>query len=293
MTDEALPFRRVAIVGLGLMGGSLALALRRTPHPPRIAASSLSGRDRERALLEGAVERAAADPAEIVADADLVVYAAPPDATLALLAEHRALWAPDATITDVTSVKRAVVERVRSLGEAGRFVGSHPMTGTHGSGFDAAVAELYDGARVWLSPAVEPDDAAGATSRDGPFGRVAALWRAVGAEPATIDAETHDRGVAWSSHLPQLVASALARALADAGTPRDALGPGGRDTTRLAASPPALWAEILRQNADLLAEPLTAVRRAIDEAAAALVAGDADAIAAWMEPGRRWGDGSS
>lgn len=285
-------FRRVAIVGLGLMGGSLARALRRLPRPPRIAASSERAEDLTRARADGVIDHAARGPDEAVADADLVVYAAPPDATLRLLETQASLWAADAVITDVTSVKRAVVERARAVGAAGRFAGSHPMAGGHGTGYGASRADLYDGARVWICATSDSPDGrgsvAGSDPRTGPRAAVAALWRAVGADPRVIDAEAHDEMVAWASHLPQVVSSALAGALAEAGRDPSTLGPGGRDATRLAASPPALWTQILRHNAELLAEPIEAVRRRLDGLAAALEAGDAAAVERWLEEARRW-----
>lgn len=281
-------FRRVAIVGLGLMGGSLARALRRLPDAPEIAASSGHGEDLERALVEGVIQRGTRDPADAVLDADLVVYATPPDATLRLLDAHaERLTSSDAVVTDVVSVKRAVVERARAVGLADRFVGSHPMAGGHGSGYGASRADLYDGARVWLCPA-HVDTASEAE----PLDAVDRVWRAIGAEPRVIEAEAHDRTVAWASHLPQVVSSALAAALAEGGTPPDALGPGGRDTTRLAASRSALWTEILRTNADLLVEPLDAVRRSLETVAAALEAGDDEALRRWLAAGRRWREGA-
>ncbi|HEY8470981.1 MAG TPA: prephenate dehydrogenase/arogenate dehydrogenase family protein, partial [Longimicrobiales bacterium] len=246
-------FRRVAIIGLGLMGGSLALALRRLPAPPRIAASTADAADLDRALELGIVDDAARDPAAVVPEADLVVYATPVGATLELLDAHRELFAGDAVVTDLGSVKRPVVSRARALGLAGRFVGGHPMAGSHRSGLAAARPGLYDGARVWLTPAAVPGGAPGdSAAASAALDRVATLWRGLGAHPVVTTAEEHDRLMAWASHLPQLAASALAGALARAGVARTDLGPGGADATRIAASSPALWADILIHNADLL-----------------------------------------
>ncbi len=275
--DEPAPeVRRVAIVGLGLMGGSLALALRRLPRPPRIVAASADAADLERGLARGVVDDAAPDAAVAVADADLVVYATPVSVTLELLASTRERIRDDAVVTDLGSVKRPVESRARAVGLGGRFVGGHPVAGSHRSGLAAARADLYDGARVWLTPA--DAESAGDPAAAHALERVAALWRSVGAEPAVIGAEEHDRLMAWASHLPQLAASALASALARAGIALADLGPGGADTTRIAASPPALWADILRHNADLVHQPLNALQGALAELAAALERGDGEAL---------------
>ncbi len=275
--DEPAPeVRRVAIVGLGLMGGSLALALRRLPRPPRIVAASADAADLERGLARGVGDDAAPDAAVAVADADLVVYATPVSVTLELLASTRERIRDDAVVTDLGSVKRPVESRARAVGLGGRFVGGHPVAGSHRSGLAAARADLYDGARVWLTPA--DAESAGDPAAAHALERVAALWRSVGAEPAVIGAEEHDRLMAWASHLPQLAASALASALARAGIAPADLGPGGADTTRIAASPPALWADILRHNADLVHQPLNALQGALAELAAALERGDGEAL---------------
>lgn len=289
MTQPAAPapaFRCVAILGLGLMGGSLALALRRLPRPPRIAAASADAAGLDRALAEGVVDDAAPDAARAVEDADLVVCATPVSATLELLASIRERVRDDAVVTDLGSVKRTVVSRARSLGFAGRFVGGHPMAGGHRSGFAAARADLYDGARVWLTPA-EPEhaqDPAAARVLE----RVAALWRSMGAKPAVIGAEEHDQLMAWASHLPQLAASALAGALARGHIAPADLGPGGADATRIAASSPALWADILHHNADLLRRPLDALRTVLAELAAALERDDREALEALLSLASAW-----
>jgi prephenate dehydrogenase len=284
-------FRRVAIIGLGLMGGSLALALRRLPAPPHVTASTADAADLDRALELGIVDDAAPDPAAVLPEADLVVYATPVGATLELLGAHRELFAGDAVLTDLGSVKRPVVSRARALGLAPRFVGGHPMAGSHRSGLAAARGGLYDGARVWLTPATAPgtagapgDPAAASAALD----RVAALWRGLGAHPAVTTAEEHDRLMAWASHLPQLAASALAGALSRAGVARSDLGPGGADATRIAASSPALWADILLHNADLLRRPLEELRGVLAELAAALERGDHELREALLARASAW-----
>jgi len=271
MTTDAgsLPFRRIGVVGLGLIGGSLARALRALTSPPEIAASSLDAAELEAAVAEGIVQRPAS-PARIAASAELVIYATPPAATRAFLQAHASRWREDALLMDVGSVKRGVVEQARALGLGARFVGAHPMAGGERAGWAAARADLFAGARVWLTP-LGPEGEAAMRAAE-------LVWRAVGARPLRIEAEKHDRLVAWTSHLPQITATALAAAIAASGFPADALGPGGRDATRLAASPAALWEEILLANADLLEDPLLAMEGALVKLTEAVRARDGAAI---------------
>lgn len=270
--------RRVLIVGLGLMGGSLAKALKRAAHPPAIAALTAEEGAAERALADGAVDRIANDAAPAIADADAVVYATPVSVTLDLLDAHApALHASGAAITDVGSVKLPVVTQARALGLR-RFTGGHPLCGGERSGYAAAHAGLYDGACVYLVGAEDPsaDDV------------VAALWRAAGAEVQPIDAGVHDERMAWISHLPQLLASALGATLAREGVSAAALGPGGRDMARLAASSPPLWVDILRANRHHVVPALRAFAAELHRAEAALTTGDDDALADLLQRAQDW-----
>lgn len=194
----------------------------------------------------------------------------------------RSAWDKDALVTDLTGVKVPVLARMRELGEARRYVGSHPMAGDHRSGFPASRAELYEGARVWLVRG----DAEAALGE-----RVAAFWGTVGGQPAWLGAEEHDELMAWVSHAPQLLANALAGALLERGVPAERLGPGGRDMTRLAASPPAMWAEILRVNAARVADVLEVLVRELAWLRDALDRGDVGGIQARMERTRAWRGG--
>lgn len=269
----------IAIVGLGLMGGSLARALRALPRPPEVLASTLDEEELKRAVADGVVQQTGT-PEVVCAGADLVVYATPPEATLRYLSSHGALWREKAVVTDVGSVKRPLAARAAELGLEKRFVGSHPMAGDHRAGYAAARADLFEGARVWVTPVGLDNEPA--------VQAVEALWSAVGARASRIDAERHDRLVAWTSHLPQVAATALATALARSGYQAEALGPGGRDTTRLAGSPAALWEEILVANADLLDEPLSALETSLQRIAEAVRARDAATIRQLFENAAQW-----
>jgi len=244
---------RVAIVGLGLIGGSLARALTGRGHHV-LGIDSLPVR--RRARRSGAVAETCSRLEEGLHSVDLTVLAAPPDANLSLL-RRVARVAPEGIITDVSSVKRPICAEAERLGLAG-FVGGHPMAGTESSGFGASRADLFVG-RPWALVGGRPPAVR----------RVERLVRAAGGKPIAVDVAEHDRTVAFLSHLPQIVSWALADAAgrdAVASRHRALAGPGFRDMTRLASSPPALWREILRANTGEVERALEAFRRALGSA---------------------------
>src|SRR5690349_9570084 len=220
MTD-ALP-ASAAVIGLGLIGGSLARDL-------RARGVRVHGYDRDaetvRAAAEWGVLALDSLSADALAAAELVVLAVPVTAAAELLGELEGALGPGCVVTDLGSTKRSIVRAAEAAGMGERFVGSHPLAGDHRSGWAAAREGLFAGATVYLCPARD-------TSADA-LESVRSLWLALGARPREMDAAEHDRQLAWTSHLPQAAASALAGALADAGWRPDQLGPGGRDATRI------------------------------------------------------------
>lgn len=246
----AKPRPVVVIVGLGLVGGSLARALTR-------AGWRVVGVDRppvlRRAKSACAIRSGVSRLERAVLDADLVVLAAPPRANLALL-RRLARSGTGAVITDVGSVKGPICREARRLG-LDRFVGGHPMAGTEGSGFGASTAGLFRG-RTWVLTPAPPS----ATRV------VRALVRAVGARPVVMGDSAHDRSVAFLSHVPQIVSWAiLAGAEGDpvARGNRRIAGPGFHDMTRLARSPRGLWRDILSENRVEVARALRGLLRAL------------------------------
>ncbi len=235
----------IAIVGVGLIGGSFGLAMRRAGFPGEIVGVS-SERTLRAAIERGAIDRAAALD-EAVSGADLVYLSQPVSKIIEVLPEVRRLARPQALVTDAGSTKGTIVDRAAGLFEAGPyFVGGHPMAGKEGRGVERADAELFKGAAYVLTPC-------GAELPDAPAVREFQRWlEALGARVAVLSAETHDRAVAWSSHLPQLVSTALAGAVAEGLDEDDeslaAAGPALRDMTRLAESPYAIWKDILADN---------------------------------------------
>ena len=261
----------VLVVGAGLLGTSIALALRR--HDVDVALRDVSNEHVRIAtgLGAGNTDASAVRPR-------LVVVAVPPDHLAEQVAE--ALRDTDAVVTDVGSVKSAPLAEVRRLAPEGlrRYVGSHPMAGSERSGPFAASAALFDG-RPW---AVTPHE----TADPAAVAMVEELARACGATPVIFAPEEHDRAVARTSHLPHLLAALVAGRLADA--PREHLalsGQGVRDVTRIAAGDPGLWQQIIAANTAALEDLLRDVRADVDHLLVALSGGDRAAIAAVLGRG--------
>ena len=293
--------RSVTVVGLGVMGGSVAQAvLERVPRVPVYGIDP----DPECAAM------AAGDGVEVVArlsDArvggGVVVFAAPLDATAVLVGETAAMWRRAGLAMDVASLKGPVLAAAAKAESSpagdgapgpGVFVGAHPMCGSQRSGYAAARADLFDGADVWICP---PDRAGrpASAARDldridsaGAVERAAAFWNALGGRPRIISAAEHDRMMVWASHLPQLLASALAEVLQSRGITSGQLGPGGRDMTRLAGSSPAVWRPLLEAASEDDAAALRAVERQVAALRRTIEAGDWAALEELMHGGRRW-----
>ena len=237
---------RVAIVGLGLIGGSLALALRRAWPGVSLLGVDSDPRTRELLAASGAVERVCDLEDADLATASLVVLAVPAAALLELIEPVAKRLAQGAVLTDVCGAKEEIVRRARQVAAAGKlagqsgngpiFVGGHPMAGTEFRGFQAASAGLFQGAVVALCPPVAAGDEAAAIAA---LERVRSLWTAAGAARIKIvDPEAHDRAVTFASHLPYLAAASVVDALLSAGAStelsRELAAGGFRDTTRVA-----------------------------------------------------------
>lgn len=270
----------LGVIGLGALGGSVAWRAAQA-GVPRIVGYSPVPAEAVAALKAGAITEIADRPDRAVRPADLVVLAAPPGATLNLLRNLAPQLQTRPTLcTDLTSVKRPIMDLAERLGLAGVFAGSHPLAGTHESGFGAARPSRLEGALVYVTPLPHGDRVAG---------EVGDFWAGVcGASPVFCGAVEHDRIVAWTSHLPQAVASALAGALGRAGPRGVTYGPGARDTTRLAASNPALWHDVLLLNREVLLEGLDAMEAELGRLRHALNTGDGDELLAWLEAARTW-----
>ena len=270
--------RRLAIVGLGLLGGSVAKAVRAESLAREIVGIGRNPASLAPALSEGAVDSVTTDLRAGLGAADMIVLATP---VATLEQQMSAVWSaaePHALVTDVGSTKAAIVRVAETLSAARPldFVGSHPMAGSNLSGFGVARADLFRGATIILTPTDR-------TARDA-VKRVTEFWEAVGGRVVSMDPATHDRAVAAVSHLPHLVADALVDAVIRM-DPQffDVAARGFKDTTRIAASNPTVWREIFEENHEALAEAVAAFRAALDNLERVLRAGDASRIEAELE----------
>jgi prephenate dehydrogenase len=209
-----------------------------------------------------------------------VVLAVPVAEAIATLARLRPSLRADALVTDVCSTKRSITAAATAAGLERQFVGAHPLTGDHAGGWSASRRDLFAQARVYLCPNSATPEALAE--------HAAGFWRRLGAEPVVIAADTHDRLLAFSSHLPQACAYALAATLAGAGVARADLGPGGRDTMRLAASPAGLWTGIMLDNAGEVRAALAALRGELALLEDALDRADARQIQDLFDAARNW-----
>ena len=274
----------LSVIGLGAIGGSLAWQAR-LAGVPRVIGFSPSRADAVQALRSSAVTELADSAVKAARGAELVVLAVPVHATLELIGRLRPSLEPGAVLTDVCSVKGPVLARALAEGLGDRFAGGHPLAGTHGSGFGAARPDRLRGCVVYVCET-------GAPGGDQVGRQVMRFWEQVlEAQPVLIDPADHDRQLAWTSHLPQAVASVLAKTLADRGLGGVSFGSGARDTTRLAASSPDMWLDILRYNRAVVAQALAAIEGGLAELRRLLAADDADGLRAYLAAAQRFREG--
>lgn len=278
-------FNRLAVIGLGLIGGSWALACRRSGGAAQVVGWDTDPDALAAAVAMGCIDRVAGSLAEALAGADLVVLAAPPRAVLAMapaVAEH---VESGALVTDTASTKREVVARYEeTLPGGAHFVGGHPMAGSERSGLAAARDDLFRGMPYALTPTPRTDQQA--------VDRLKAVVAGMGARPAVLSAADHDRKVAAVSHLPQLAVWALVRAAlgdqegeGDDG-PLQLAGSGWRDTVRLAGSPAAMWREVSLANADQIDYYLSRLAGEVATLRRLLAAGDEAGLERFFAGGR-------
>jgi len=242
---------RVAIVGIGVMGGSLGLALRSRDGASEVVGFDPDAAARETAVRMGAVDRAVDSLPAAVADADVVIIAAPVGVTARLAREALGASGDDCVVSDIGSSKAGVMAAFDAV-ERERFIGGHPICGSERGGVEHARATMFEGATYFLTPSAE--------TRPELYERLHGLIARIGARPSAIEAEAHDRILALVSHLPHVIASTLIEQAAST-TPggREALrsaGPSFADLTRVAGANPPLWADILVANAEAVGDAI-------------------------------------
>jgi len=265
----------LAVIGLGAIGGSLAWQAR-LAGVPRVVGYSPDRSEGIQALKGSAITDLADTPLDAVRGADLVVLAVPPSATLELIVQLAGSLESGAVLTDVCSIKGPVVQQAVTAGLGDRFAGGHPLAGTHESGFSSARPDRLRGCVVYIC---ETGTAGGHRAS----ASIASFWQyTMQASPVLISAEKHDRQLAWTSHLPQAVAYALARSLADHGLAGVSYGTGARDTTRLAASNPDMWVDIFLYNEPAVSEALSRTEEHLAELRRLLATGDAPGLRSYL-----------
>lgn len=262
-------WKTVAIAGVGLIGGSIGLALRQRGLADEVVGIGRREETLRAASMVGAITRSTLKLAEGVAEAELVVVCTP----VASIVEHvrqAATHCPaGALITDAGSTKASIVAGLNgSLARGVRFLGSHPLAGSEKQGPGEATADLFAGRTVVVTPTP-------ATAQED-VNEIERFWTALGARVVCLTPEAHDRAVAASSHLPHLVAAALAEAVPVAALPLTAGG--YRDTTRVAGGDPELWTQILLDNREHVLEALAPFEQVVAELRQALEAGDRELL---------------
>ncbi|HEY6732159.1 MAG TPA: prephenate dehydrogenase/arogenate dehydrogenase family protein [Solirubrobacterales bacterium] len=264
---------RIAVLGVGLIGGSIGLAARRRLDA-EVVGCGRSPERLQRAVELGAIDRGVDSVAEACAEADLVFCAGPVAVLPAQGREALAAAGSEAVITDVGSTKG---ELVAALGSDERFIGGHPLAGAETAGVENARDDLFEGARWYLTPT---ESSSGLL-----YDRLQRAVSALGARPQAIDPEGHDRLMATVSHLPHVLANALASEGAESLTQNSErlpdVGPSFRDATRVAGSNPAIWADIFASNREAVAASVDSVAERLRQAAELIRAGDREALATW------------
>lgn len=268
---------KVTILGVGLIGGSIGLALRERDLAERIVGVGRRQTSLDSALKHQVVDEATVDLAAGVADADVVIVATPVDSIADDVAKVLASAPDTALVTDAGSTKAKICKEV---GNSSQFVGSHPLAGDHRSGPEYARGDLFADKVVVVTPT--DDTAAELTTRAQQF------WESLGAKAIEMSPEKHDQALAATSHLPHLVASALA-----ACTPEDCLplaATGWADTTRVAAADPKLWTQIFSQNTPSVLAALDGLIEQLNTTRSHLLAEDCDQIETFLQQAKRTRD---
>ncbi len=275
---------RVAIVGLGLLGTSLALALKKAGGR-HVAGWTRNAQVRGELLEKGVLDSSAEDVESVIGSADISVLCMPVAQIAEFCQRHAKSFKRGSTVSDVGSVKRLIMDKAApAIAAAGSvFVGGHPMAGSEKSGPDAAKEDLFRGAAVFLTPASEADGGAVSALRE--------LWKSVGGRVIEAGASEHDELIAKSSHLPHAIAWSLALTALDVPEGRKtiaqmACASSFRDMTRVAGSSPELWTGIFEANKDALLSGIEQFKGRLDEMRALLESGDFKSLGAMMERGK-------
>jgi prephenate dehydrogenase len=273
-----MAFQRLSILGVGLLGGSIGLALKSAANNCKIIGYGHRSETLEQALKLGAIDEMTLDPTEAVRDADLVILCTPVGTFKQLLDKINPALKPGAIVTDVGSTKRSVCRLAdKMLPPIVHFVGSHPMAGSEKRGVEAARADLYRGALCITTPTPKTDSNA--------LREVESFWQSLGMRVTRLSPDDHDRLLADVSHLPHLVAAALIATQSDQTQPL--AGKGFLDTTRIAGGDGGLWRDIFLDNADHLRISLTKFRQELERIESLLKPEQAEQLKQYLDAAAR------
>ena len=233
--------QKVCIIGMGLMGGSLGLAIKK--YLPKLTVYGVVRKKSniDKVMSLGAADQVVMDTREVVCDSDWIILATPPLAIEKTLRDISVYLSKDQLVTDVASVKHPIMSLYRTIiSKKAHYIGSHPIAGSERSGIEAASATLFVGSRSILTPEKKTPQSI--------IAEVAAFWRKLGAQPILMDAKEHDRIFSMVSHLPHLISFALAGCSRKRDSDVQYAGDGWKDMTRIAGSLPGLWSEIAAFN---------------------------------------------
>jgi len=279
---------RLAIIGVGLIGGSLALALRRQGMVGEVVGIGRGEANLRRGVELGVIDRYSLDPCEGVRGADLIFIATPVCTIAGIIARIAPFLSPGAIVTDGGSVKEEIVAASEPLMPSGTFfVGGHPIAGTEHSGVEAAFADLYENRRCILTPTPQTDPTA--------LALVSRIWEAAGSQVVLMDVHKHDRVLAAISHLPHMVAYSLVNAVGgydrfDESILRYSAG-GFRDFTRIASSDPVMWRDIALMNREALLEMMDFFADSLSHLRRLVAAGESDGLERFFADSKELRDG--
>jgi prephenate dehydrogenase len=272
------PPHTVAVIGLGMIGGSVARGL--AAKGMNVIGHDTNAAYLDVAVAEGVISDRLSPELDDIDRADIAVIAVYGDSATRVLQGIENHAREVRLITDVGSTKQPIVAAAESSSLGPRFVGSHPFAGDHRSGWGASRFDLFENEIVYLCPASSTTGDALELAQQ--------LWTSLGARPMRMDAAEHDELLAWTSHLPHAVSTALALAMSEAGIVHRQLGRGGRDVTRLAASSPEVWTSIMLDNAPAMEAALAGMERQVESFRSLLSARDRDGIRERFSKARDW-----
>jgi prephenate dehydrogenase len=273
--------KTVAVIGLGMIGGSVARGL--AAQGVRVVGFDIEPSHVDAAESEGVISAQLPPDLSYLGDADTVLIAVYGDAAIEILHRLERHANELELVTDVGSTKRSIVEAANESVLAHCFVGAHPFAGDHRSGWSASRKDLFENELVYLCPAISANSEA--------MYRAESFWRLLGARTTAVDAASHDAELAWTSHLPHVLSTAFAISLKSAGVTPSQLGRGGRDVARLAGGSPQMWTAVTADNAASIDEALNEVQKHLEEFRASLASRRREELRDWFTRAREWSVG--